>query len=59
MQRCRRAKGRVKDGASETMKMRHTVTVKMSRLEISKQQVLECSWREIRLTGLTVKNEVI
>ena len=43
--------------AREKMKMRHTVTVGMSWQEISKQKALESLWREMKLLGLTVKNE--
>ena len=44
--------------AREKMKMRHTVTAGMSGQEISKQKALESLWREMKLIGLTVKNEL-
>ena len=43
--------------ARERMEMRHTVTVGMSWHEISKQKALENLWREMKLIGLTIKNE--
>ena len=41
------------------LKMRHTVTVGMSWLEISKQKVLVNLWREMKVIGLTVKIKLV
>ena len=45
--------------AREKLKMRHTVTVGMSWLEISKQTVLVNLWKEIKVIELTVKIKMV